>query len=231
LAGFEVIIVGRFSSDHRGQQRIGEIATGTYIEPTNRKITVDELYSALLDDYKNNELASYEGAQQRWQRTAKDGEPMPEAGRLKKHFSGIRALAVTTDMLNKYVATCREQGLSNATCNRDLAALRRAFKLAYRAGKIQKCPNFPHLKEAAPRSGFVEEPEYNSLAKNAAELWLRALLATAYTFGFREGELIPTKRAQAQSGPARQTSGLDEPHNSPERGRNEEWRWSAGETD
>jgi integrase len=88
------------------------------------------------------------------------------------------------------VAYCREQGLSNATINRDLAALRRAFNLAFRAGKIQKVPFFPHLKEASARSGFVEEPLYNKLASQARELWLRALLATAYTFGFRKGELL-----------------------------------------
>ena len=149
------------------RQRIGEIATGTYVEAVDRKISIDELYSALLDDYKNNELASYEGALQRWQRPAKEGEPMPGPGRLKQNFGGWRALAVTTDMLNKYVAACRDLGLSNATINRDIAALRRAFKLALRAGKIQKCPNFPHLKESAPRSGFVEESQYNKLAQNA----------------------------------------------------------------
>jgi integrase len=93
-------------------------------------------------------------------------------------------------MLNKYVAWCREQGLSNATVNRDLSALRRAFNLARKAGKIQKVPSFPHLKEAAPRSGFVEESEYNLLAKNAPDLWLRPLLATAYAFGFRKGKLL-----------------------------------------
>ncbi len=85
------------------RQRIGEIATGTYVEAVDRKISIDELYSALIDDYKNNELASYEGALQRWQRPAKEGEPMPGPGQLKQNFGGLRALAVTTDMLNKYV--------------------------------------------------------------------------------------------------------------------------------
>ena len=79
------------------------------------------------------------------------------ANEASRFFGGVRALAVTTDRLNKYVAWCREQGLSNATINRDMSALRRAFKLAYRAGKIQRCPNFPHLKESAPRMGFVED--------------------------------------------------------------------------
>ena len=93
-------------------------------------------------------------------------------------------------MLNRYVASCREQGLSNGTINRDLAALRRAFNLALMAGKLQKVPCFPHLKESAPRSGFVEEAAYDRLAKNARELWSGALLATAYSFGFRKGELL-----------------------------------------
>src|ERR1700730_8277077 len=161
-------------------KRLAEISTGTYIEPADRKVTVDELYSALLADYKNNEMPSLEAAEQRWQRPAKEGEELPDAGRLKQFFSGFRALAVTTDMLNRYVASCREQGLSNGTINRDLAALRRAFNLALRAGKIQKVPCFPHLKESAPRAGFVEEAAYDRLAKYARELWLRALLATAY---------------------------------------------------
>lgn len=174
---------------------MAEIATDTYIEPVNRKVTVDELYQALLDDYRNNGMASLEGAQQRWEWTPKGAEK-PKAGRLKQRFGGLRALAISTDSLNRYVSWCREEGLSNATINRDLSALRRAFKLAQRAGKIQKVPNFPHLKESPPRVGFVEERDYTKLAKNARELWLRALLATAYTFGFRKGELLNLKVGQ-----------------------------------
>lgn len=178
------------------QQKLAEVATNTFVEPADRKLTVDALYSALLDDYKNNSMASLIGAQQRWQWPAKEGEELPPPGRLKTFFSGIRALAVTTDMLNRYVALCREQGLSNGTINRDLAALRRAFNLAYKAGKIQKVPCFPHLKESAPRSGFVEEAAYTKLASKARELWLRALLATAYSFGFRKGELLQLRVRQ-----------------------------------
>ncbi len=170
--------------------KLAEISTNTYTEPADRKVTVDELYSALLADYKNNEMGSFEGAQQRWQSPAKDGQAAPPPGRLKKYFGGVRALAVTGDRLNAYVGFCRGQGLANGTINRDLAALRRAFNLALRAGKLQKAPCFPHLKESAPRSGFVEEADYNRLANNARELWLRALVATAYDFGFRKGELL-----------------------------------------
>ena len=71
-------------------KRLAEISTGTYIEPADRKVTVDELYSALLADYKNNELPSLEAAEQRWQRPAKEGEEVPAAGRLKQFFRGAK---------------------------------------------------------------------------------------------------------------------------------------------
>jgi integrase len=162
------------------KQRIGELANGNFIEPTDRRVTVDELYESLLADYRNNEMASLEGAEQRWKK------------RLTKKFGGLRAANVTTASLDQYVAWCREQGLANATINRDLAALKRAFNLAWRSTprRIKDVPTFPHLKEAAPRVGFVEETQYRRLATNASELWLRALLATAYAFGFRKGELL-----------------------------------------
>ncbi len=49
---------------------------------------------------------------------------------------------------------------------------------------------FPHLAENAPRQGFVEDQKYAKLARHADELWLKAILATAYAFGFRKSELL-----------------------------------------
>ncbi len=158
--------------------RLADVSKGTLIEPNQRRVLIDDLYAALVADYRNNELASLQGAEQRWQK------------RLKPFFGGRKAVTITTALLNRYVATCREQGLANATINRDLAALRRALNLAREAGTLTKVPTFPHLTEAAPRSGFVEEAQYRKLAQGAQELWLRALLATAYTFGLRKGELL-----------------------------------------
>jgi integrase len=55
---------------------------------------------------------------------------------------------------------------------------------------------FPHLTENAPRQGFVEDQKYLKLAKHAEELWLRAILATAYAFGFRKSELLLSMRVR-----------------------------------
>jgi integrase len=178
------------------QRRLGELAVGTFIEPSDRKITVDELYEGYLDNYRINQKASLQGAEQRWQRQPKEGQPMPPAGRLKKYFGGMLALAVTTDILNKYILYCRDLGKSNATINRDFAALKRAFNLGKKASKIHVVPEFPEkLEEAPPRDGFLEWEDYVKLKQHVHvdELWLRTLV-TFVGLPVRRGELIGDPR-------------------------------------
>ena len=118
--------------------REGEIRLGSYIEPANRKVTVDDLYGTLLANYRHNETAILEGTEQRWGK------------RLEKHFGGLQSLAVTTEYLNRYIIWCREEaGLANATINRDLVALRRAFRLAVEAA------NPVYIQAPAAQGGVV----------------------------------------------------------------------------
>jgi integrase len=166
------------------QSRLNEVSAGTLIELKDRRATIDELYAALLAEYRDNCRASIVGAEQRW------------TSRLVKHFGGMRAVNLTTAALNRYVDWCREQDLSPATINRDLAALRRAFRLGQKAKTIRDVPYFPHLREADPRKGFVEEQRFRKLIENTSELWLRALVTTAYTFGFRRSELLSMRCEQ-----------------------------------
>jgi integrase len=163
------------------QQRQAEVRTGNHIPVADRNITIDELYAALLDEYRANERASLASTEARW-----NDSP---TGRLKLKFSGMKAMALTTDKLNQYATWCREQGLENATINRDLAALRRAFKLALKAKKIREIPSFPRFKEAPPRDGFLEPADYLNLTEHAHELWLRAILA-CLSMGMRLGEVV-----------------------------------------
>jgi len=160
--------------------RLGEITSGTFTTPADRRITVEQLYQGLVDNYAMNDMASLEGAEQRWNK------------RLKFFFGSMRASQLGTELLNAYVLKCQADGLANGTINRDLAALKRAYNIAYRSTprRVQQVPVFPHLKEAAPRKGFVEQAQYDELCKHATKLWLRSLLAVGYTFGFRSSELL-----------------------------------------
>jgi integrase len=149
-------------------------------------VRVADLAPALARDYRVNEKKSIRSVEHR----------------LRKHvlpfFASMKADNVSTDDINRYIDARRTAGAANGTINRELAALKRIYNLA-RTGtppKVRDVPVFPHLKESAPRKGFVEDRQYDALTAGAGELWLRAILAVAYTFGFRRSELLSLKVRQ-----------------------------------
>ena len=144
-------------------------------------VKVSDLAPAILRDYEINGKKSGETVQQR----------------LRKHllpfFGAMPATELGTDDFNRYIDLRRKAGAQNATVNRELAALKRIFRLARHGNppKLRELPVFPaRLKENAPRQGFVEDPRYGVLLQHAKEPWLKALIATAYSFAFRKGELL-----------------------------------------
>jgi integrase len=103
-----------------------------------------------------------------------------------------------TKDIDAYSDKRQKAGAKNATINRELAALKRMYQIARAADlpQVQKIPVIPRLKENAPRQGFIEDADYNLLGQYTTELWLRALLAVGYTYGFREAELLSLKVGQ-----------------------------------
>ena len=78
--------------------------------------------------------------------------------------------------------------------NKELNTLRAMFNHGlndYDPPKIGRVTKFPEkLKEPAPRSGFINDDQYDALQQHCKNSWLRAFLALTYTYGFRSGELI-----------------------------------------
>lgn len=52
---------------------------------------------------------------------------------------------------------------------------------------------FHRLAESKPRQGFIEQKQYDALAANCSDLFMRAMLCLAYSFGFRKSELLELK--------------------------------------
>lgn len=112
---------------------------------------------------------------------------------LKPVFGSLAVGDVTTAQINEYVAARRLAGRSNGTVNRELTLLKAMFRFGTKQTPVmvERVPAFPkRLKESAPRKGFITDEEYAALARNARELWLRALIAAAYAYGFRKRELL-----------------------------------------
>jgi integrase len=144
-------------------------------------VKVSDLAPAILRDYEINGKKSLDSV----------------ARRLRKHllpfFGGMPASELGTDDFNRYIDLRKKAGAANATLNREMAALKRVFRLARHGNppKLRDLPVFPaRLKESPPRQGFVDDQQYTILLKHAEEPWLKALIATAYAFAFRKSELL-----------------------------------------
>jgi len=161
------------------QRKLGEIATGNFLEPAAEKTLVKELAADLLTEYEANSRQSLINVRRNWRK------------HLAPRFENLRAREVRTDGLNQYITERQAEGASNASINRELAALKRAFKLGMIAGKVAKMPIFPHLAERNVRQGFLDDAAYARLAKACAAegLWLRAMFEVACAFGWRVNEL------------------------------------------
>ena len=114
---------------------------------------------------------------------------------LKPFFGLMQAKAVGTDTLNRYIESRRQEKAANGSINRELSLLQRAFMLRYESQprKVARPLRFHRLVESKPRQGFIEQKQYDALAGNCSKLYMRAMLALAYTFGFRKAELLTLK--------------------------------------
>lgn len=163
------------------KKRNAQIENGTWAPPKTHKILVSELIDSVLRDYRNgNFVKRAKLTEQRWKK------------HLQPAFGAMRACDLTTDTLAAYIEARKSEGAENGTINRETAILRHAFREGAKATppKVRELPVFPRLDENAAREGFVNDAQYKLLCANCHEHWLRTMLALAYTFGFRKGELL-----------------------------------------
>lgn len=149
---------------------------------TDGRVTVDNLYEVLVSDYRINGKA-VEWAERVWR------------VHLQPFFGGMLAKNVGTDTLSRYIEARRDKKASNGTINRELSLLQRSFMLGYESQprKVARPLRFHRLAESRPRQGFIEQKQYDALARNCCDLFMRSMLALAYSFGFRKAELLTLK--------------------------------------
>jgi integrase len=145
-------------------------------EPDAAKTRVAELIEDLKRDYRVNGQNEKDVAQ-RW----KHLEPV---------FGNDLAQAVTMTRLTKYVEARLGEKAKAATVQRELACLRRALGLGFKAGKVFRVPPFPTITVNNAREIFFERNELEALLKELPDDFMRPLVTLAYWIGFRRGELL-----------------------------------------
>jgi integrase len=166
-------------------RRVGEIATGKFAGLAVERITVGELIRDVEQDYVVNGRKDLPILKLRIQ------------AHLLDRFEKIRAADFGTSNVKAYIALRKREGAANATINRELAIVRRAFSLAFKHDppKVARVPHIATLEENNVRTGFLEHPEYLTL-RDALPEELKMLLVIGYYTGVRAGELINLKWSQ-----------------------------------
>jgi len=167
--------------NHRDRVRT-EIRDGVYSPETFRRrressVTVSQVVALVAADYRRNARKSLRdllNLQSFWQEQA--GE--------------TPVLTVTGNMLTAWADQWLATGTSAARVNRRMSALLRGFRLARDADPplVKQIPKWHALKEAAPRSGFVELDVYEQL-RAAFPRYIQIPLCIGFWTGMRFGEI------------------------------------------
>ena len=164
------------------KSKIGDVKAGKPIGAQIERTTLDDLIRMLLDDYRANSRRSLARAEY-------------AALHLKAVFGAdTRASEITPDRVTAYQAQRQQEShqgkpVAVATINYELAMLRRAFRLAARAGKVATRPEFEMLHTSNARKGFFEPEQHRAVVERLPD-HLKPLAQVAYITGWRRGELL-----------------------------------------
>jgi integrase len=165
-----------------GKKKAGEALLDALQKRKNGKLsrdrtTVGDLLDGVERDYKVN------GKRHRWVEYVN--------AHLRSHFGSVPASKLRFSMVQRYIDQRQGEGAANATINRELAILRRAYNLMR-----VPLPDLPSkLKENNVRKGFFEHDHYTALLKTLPSE-LRPVLTFAYYTGCRKGEILGIQWSQ-----------------------------------
>ena len=113
-------------------------------------------------------------------------------------FGAIKAVEFSSAAITRYITARRVAGAEDATINRELAILRRAFSLALACDPplIMRSIKVPRLAEHNVRTGFLEHDQYIRLRNELPDHGCRLMLVVGYHLGMRRGELEKLKWPQ-----------------------------------
>jgi integrase len=158
--------------------REGEIGRGRLPALKAERTTFEELAGLFLQDYQINGRKTLQRAQEL-------------TATLRKTFGQFRACRITSEHIRAYIVRRQSEGLANGTINRELAALKRMFRLASQQTPplVITTPHIPHLQENNVRQGFFTEDEFKVLRAVLPD-YVKVPLIIAYWTGMRAGEIL-----------------------------------------
>ena len=170
------------------KRRISEVMTGKFHGTKVDRTPMSDLLNDVISDYKLKGRRSVDSM----------ARPLIE-NRLMPYFGRMRATNVKIPAITAYARERKEAGAAVASINRELAMLRRAFKLGAANGKVgvAHVPDIAQVfqKEKNARQGFWEHSEYEKF-RDALPIDARAPFIFGYWTGCRYGEIVSIEWSQ-----------------------------------
>jgi site-specific recombinase XerD len=150
------------------------------IGPDIERTTFDDLADMIRADYKANRRDTPKRLDQ-------------SLAHLLLTFGGRRASDVTPDRIARYAEHRSKEGAAPATINRELSALKRAFRLGLDRERVSRIPPIKMLREDNVRRGFFEEDQFRAIRVHLSP-HLQAVVTVAYLTGWRIPSDILTRQ-------------------------------------
>ena len=164
--------------------REGDGARGLPVTPKIGRLRFEEAAQDVENDYSTNGKRSLSHVKTRTK------------NHLSPFFAGRRMTSITTADVRGYIASRQAAKASNAEINRELAVLKRAFRLSLQAGKLLTMPYIPMLKESNARTGFFERKQFEAV-RAALPPAMQPITTFAYHTGWRvPSEILPLEWAR-----------------------------------
>jgi integrase len=157
-----------------------DISKGVPITATSTKLTFDDAANDVISDYTVNGKKSLAELKRRI------------TLHLTPLFGGRRLSAITAADIRAFAAQRLEAKAAPGEINRELAIVRRAFRLAVEADKYHgRIPKIRMLQEHNVRSGFFDDVMVAAVRDGLAPA-LQAVVTFAYVTGWRiQSEVLP----------------------------------------
>jgi len=168
----------RAAANKKLEQWKAAVRQGVYV-PDADQTRFDDLAALLLSEYRANGRKSLDRV-------------FDAVDHLRAFFTGCRAQAISTERILAYIRRRHEQEAANATINRELAALKRMFRLGEKAGRVVRRPYIDMLQERNARTGFFERKEFDAVLAHLPDD-LTAVFEVAYITGWRVKSEILTR--------------------------------------
>jgi integrase len=156
------------------KRRLREMHKPNFVDPAKeQRCTLDDMKKTLKLDYeRKGNRSSIEWAFKHL-----------EAG-----FKFHRLIDLSTERIEEYADMRIKDGAKPASVNRELAALRRGFKLMVGKKMLSSAPVINLYQENNVRQGFIEIGDFNALLEKVPNNNARDVIEFLYHSGWRSGE-------------------------------------------